>query len=218
MDPSVPLRKRAAGPHAEDGSCPICFSSYVMRFFPQLTAAALLLATAVPDSAWAGAAFNKTMQLQGTNFQVQSSGEGSQQQLTITTAGAKPTIKPIRQTVNGQVVGAEVADLNNNGLPEIYVYVQGAGSGSYGEVVAYAVIKGSELSPITLPELRGANAEGYQGHDQFRVVEDCLARRFPIYKAGDSNAKASGGQRQICYKLKAGEAGWLLRPTSVVKF
>ena len=190
----------------------------VKRLFPQLTAAALLLATALPGSAWAGAAFNKTLKLQGISFQVQSSGEGSQQQLTISTTGAKPPIKPIRQTVNGQVVGAEVADLNANGLPEIYVYVQGAGSGSYGEVVAYAVIKGAELSPITLPELTGANAQGYQGHDQFQVVESCLARRFPIYKPGDSNAKASGGQRQICYKLKAGEAGFILRPTSVLKF
>jgi hypothetical protein len=63
--------------------------------------------------------------------------------------------RSFRQTVNGQVVGAEVADLNGNGLPEIYVYVQSAGSGSYGEVVGYAVIKGSELSPITLPELTG---------------------------------------------------------------
>jgi len=185
---------------------------------PQLTASALLLATALPGSAWAGAAFNKTLELQGISFQVQSSGEGSQQQLTITTTGAKPPLKPIRQTVNGQVVGAEVADLNANGLPEIYVVVQGAGSGSYGEVVAYAVIKGAELSPITLPELTGANAQGYQGHDQFQVVESCLARRFPIYKPGDSNAKATGGQRQICYKLKAGEAGWILRPTSVLKF
>jgi hypothetical protein len=189
-----------------------------MRFFPQLTAAALLLATALPGSAWAGAAFNQTLQLQGTSFQVQSSGEGSQQQLTITTKGTNAAIKPIRQTVNGQVVGAEVADLNSNGMPEIYVYVQGAGSGSYGEVVAYAVMKGAELSPITLPELTGANAQGYQGHDQFQVVESCLARRFPIYKPGDSNAKATGGQRQICYKLKAGEAGFILQPTSVLKF
>ena len=188
------------------------------RLFPQLTAAALLLATALPGSAWAGGAFNKTLKLQGISFQVQSSGEGSQQQLTITTTGAKPPIKPIRQTVNGQVVGAEVADLNANGLPEIYVYVQGAGSGSYGEVVAYAVIKGDELSPITLLELTGANAQGYPGHDQFQVVESCLARRFPIYKPGDSNAKASGGQRQICYKLQAGEAGFILQPTSVLKF
>ena len=188
------------------------------RFLPQLTAAALLLVGALPSTAWAGADFHKTLNLQGISFQVHSSGEGSQQQLTITTSGAKPALKPIRQTVNGQVVGAEVADLNGNGLPEIYVFVQGAGSGSYGELVAYAAIKGSELSPIYLQELSGAPAQGYQGHDQFRVVESCLVRRFPIYKPGDSNAKATGGLRQICYKLKAGEAGWILRPTSVLQF
>ena len=202
--------------HAILKTCPA--SPSLKRLLPQLTAAALLLATALPGSAWAGAGFHKTLNLQGISFQVHSSGEGSQQQLTITTTGAKPPIKPIRQTVNGQVVGAEVADLNNNGMPEIYVFVQGAGSGSYGEVVGFAVIKGSELSPITLPELTGANAQGYQGHDQFQVVESCLARRFPIYKPGDSNAKATGGQRQICYKLKAGEAGFILQPTSVLKF
>ena len=158
------------------------------RLLPQLTAAALLLVTSLPGGAWAGAAFNKTLELQGISFQVQSSGGGSQQQLAITTTGAKPPIKPIRQTVNGQVVGAEVADLNYNGMPEIYVFVQGAGSGSYGEVVGFAVIKGSEHSPITLPELTGVNAQ------------------------------ATVGQRQICYKLKAGEAGFILQPTSVVKF
>ncbi len=189
------------------------------RLFPQLSAAALLLAVALPSTAWAGAGFDKTLTLQGVSFHVQSSGEGSQQQLTITTtSGTKPAIKPIRQTVNGQVVGAEVADLNSNGMPEIYVFVEGAGSGSYGELVAYAVLKGSNLSPISLPELTGAAAQGYQGHDRFAVVESCLARRFPIYKPGDSNAKATGGLRQICYKLKAGEAGWMLQPSNVEQF
>ena len=90
------------------------------RFFPQLTAAALLLATALPASARAGAAFNQTLQLQGISFQVQSRGEGSQQQLTISPTGANQPIQSIQQTVNGRVVGAEVADLNSNGLPEIY--------------------------------------------------------------------------------------------------
>ena len=188
------------------------------RLFPQLTAAALLLATALPRSAWAGAAFNQTLKLQGISFQVQATGAGSQQQLTITTTGAKPPIKPIQQTVNGRVVGAKVADLNGNGTPEIYVFVQGAGSGSYGELVAYAVINSSDLSPIYLQELTGPNAQGYRGHDQFEVVEGCLVRRFPIYKPGDTNAKATGGERQICYKPTAGEASWILRPTSVLKF
>jgi hypothetical protein len=193
-------------------------SVLLKRIVPQLTAAALLLATALPGRAWAGAAFNQTLKLQGISFQVQSSGEGSEQHLTITTSGAKPPIQPIHQTVNGRVVGAQVADLNGNGTPEIFVFVQGAGSGSYGELVAYAVTKGRDLSPIVLQELSGPMAQGYQGHDQFAVVEGCLVRRFPIYKPGDTNAKATGGERQICYKLKAGEASWILRPTSVLKF
>mgnify|MGYP006982884664 CR=1 FL=1 len=60
--------------------------------------------------------------------------------------------------------------------------------------------------------------QGFQGHDSFEVVEGCLARRFPIDKAGDTNAKATGGERQICCKLKHGEAGWILRSTSVLNF
>jgi hypothetical protein len=111
----------------------------------------------------------------------------------------------------------EVADLDSDGLPEIYVFVQGAGSGSYGEVVAFALMK-YDLSPIYLRELTDPNAQGYRGHDQFEVVEGCLVRRFPIYKPGDTNAKATGGKRQICYKLQQGEASWILRPTSVLKF
>jgi hypothetical protein len=84
--------------------------------------------------------------------------------------------------------------------------------------VAYAVTSGTDLSPIYLQELSGAVAEGYQGHDQFEVVEGCLVRRFPLYTSGDTNAKATGGERQICYKLFNGEASWILRPTSVLKF
>lgn len=37
-------------------------------------------------------------------------------------------------------------------------------------------------------------------------------------RQGDSNAEATGGERQICYKLISGEADWILRPTSVLKF
>ena len=81
------------------------------HFLPQLSAAALVLATALPGSARAGASFNQTLNQQGISFQVQSSGEGSQQQLTITTTGARPPIKPIQQTIDGRVVGAKVADL-----------------------------------------------------------------------------------------------------------
>ncbi|MFM9089641.1 MAG: PliI family lysozyme inhibitor of I-type lysozyme [Cyanobium sp.] len=182
-----------------------------------IAALLMLLASGQGGSVWAGGAFQRTLSLQGYTFEVQATGEGSQQQLTIITKGGKPPIHSLRQTVDGQVIGAEVEDLDGNGRPEIFVYVQSAGSGSYGQLVAYSVIPGATLSPITLPELSGSLAQGYMGHDTYAVVENCLARRFPIYKPVDSNAKPTGGERQICYKLKAGEGGWILRPTSVLK-
>jgi hypothetical protein len=58
------------------------------HLFPLLTATALLLVTALPGSAWAAAAFNKTLKLQGISFQVLSRGEGSQQQLDRTELSA----------------------------------------------------------------------------------------------------------------------------------
>ena len=183
-------------------------------------AAGLLLSSGLlaMDRASAAGLFQRSLSLQGVTFNVKASGEGSQQELTITARDGKRPYQPIRQTVDGQVIGAEVADLNSNSLPEIYVYVQSAGSGGYGQVVAYSVVKGHQLSPISLQELGAAPAKGYMGHDAFSIVEGCLVRRFPIYKPGDSNAKATGGLRQICYKLRNGEAGWILRPTSVMTF
>ncbi len=50
---------------------------------------------------------------------------------------------------------------------------------------------------------------GYMGHDEFAIIETSLARRFPIYKDGDTNNDPTGGTRQIEYKLKDGEASRL---------
>ncbi len=56
------------------------------------------------------------------------------------------------------------------------------------------------------------------GHDEFRVVENRLVRRFPLYAEGDTNASASAGTRQLQYRLVAGEAGWLLEVDKVVDY
>jgi hypothetical protein len=190
----------------------------MVRFLHSLTLAWFSIALGGAALVAPVPSFNSTLELQGVRFQVKSDGVGSQRQLTITTSGTRRPIPVIRRTVDGAVVGAEVSDLNANGQPELYVFVQGAGSGSDGELVAYALNIGSSLTPITLPELSGALARDYQGHDSFAVVESCLARRFPTYKSGDTNAHPTGGLRQICYKLKAGEAGWILRPAGVQTF
>jgi len=177
-----------------------------------ITLAACTLVSTAEEAAPAKG-FDKKLTLQGLTFQVKCPNEGSINKLTITPSGLEGENKPIVVEVDGSVTGAEVEDLDANGFPEIYVYVSSAGSGSYGSLVAYAANKKKSLTEIFLPDLGEdkVNSKGYMGHDQFAVGEGSLLRRFPIYKAGDSNAKPTGKTRQLQYKLKAGEAGWLLK-------
>jgi hypothetical protein len=152
------------------------------------------------------------------SFHVRSANAGSVNRLRIEPQGLKGDNAVIQQEIDGTVTLAEVADLNADGSPEIYVYVTSAGSGSYGSLVAYAVNRGKSMSEIFLPPLQDdpKASKGYMGHDEFRVVENTLVRRFPVYGDKDANSQPTGGTRQVQYKLKAGEAGWILRPDRVV--
>ena len=157
--------------------------------------------------------FDKTLKLQGLSFHVQATNEGSLNTLTITTSGLSSSDEVMKQEIDGSVTDAEVADINADGFPEIYVYVTSAGSGSYGSLVAYASNRNKSVTPIYLPELSDDKklSEGYMGHDEFTIIENSFARRFPVYLKDDPNCCPKGGTRQIAYKLVAGEAGWVLK-------
>jgi hypothetical protein len=164
--------------------------------------------------------FDRTLELQGIRFRVRSANEGSINALHIVPSGLAIDNSPIVRTIDGTVTGAEVADLNADGSPEIYVYVTSAGSGSYGSLVAYSANRRKSLSEIYLPAVtRDVRAsKGYMGHDEFAVAESVLVRRFPIYRYGDTNARPTGGLRQLQYKLYPGEAGWVLKIDHVVDY
>lgn len=164
--------------------------------------------------------FDNTFELQGIGFHVISKSEGSINTLQIIPTGLEIDNSPIVREIVGSISGAEIGDIDGNGSPEIYVYITSAGSGSYGELVAYSANNKKSLSEIYLPPIMQdeSASKGYMGHDQFAVVENILARRFPIYKESDSNANPTGGMRQLQYKLVAGEAGWILELDQVVEF
>jgi hypothetical protein len=157
--------------------------------------------------------FDQTLKLQGIGFHVTSANSGSTNELKIVPSGLAIDNTPIVRAIDGQITRAEVADLDADGSPEIYVYIRSAGSGSYGTLVAYSANRRKSLSEIYLPPVSddAQAARGYMGHDDFAVVENTLVRRFPVYKDGDSNAAPSGGVRQLQYKLKPGEANWQLK-------
>ena len=164
--------------------------------------------------------FEKNLKLHGINFHVFCKNKSSLNTLTITPTGLEKDNTVIQQEIDGTVTGAEIADINNDGSPEIYIYIHSAGSGVYGNVIAYSAnnkksLSGIYLSPLTDDKI---NSQGYMGHDEFAVIETSLARRFPVYKKGDINSEPSGGTRQLQYKLVAGEATWQLKLVNSVEF
>ena len=164
--------------------------------------------------------FSKTVEMHGISFTVESDNSSSINKLKVTPKGLEGSNETIEVEIDGGVVGAEVGDLNIDGSPEVYVFVTGAGSGSYGSVVGFVANNKKSLSQVNVPELKEGSDEikGYMGHDEFAVVESTLVRRFPVYKEGDSNAKPTGGTRQLQYKLKQGEAAWQLVVDKVVNY
>lgn len=177
-------------------------------------------ASAEPASQTTPVTYDQTLEYAGISFHVLATGDGSIGSVTITPSGLEVDNSPLTRETDGKVVLAEVADLNVDGSPEIYVYTQSAGSGSYAGLIAYAVNNGKSMSEIYLPpvtENPGASP-GYMGHDEFRVVESTLVQRFPVYREGDTNAGPTGGTRQVQYRLEAGEAGWVLRADKIVEY
>ena len=178
-----------------------------------ICAAALLTTTLYANQPETAKNFDKVLTLQGITFHVVATNEGSLNQLTIIPTGLEGSNRVIKQEIDGSVTGAQIADINADGSPEIYVYVNSAGSGSYGTLVAYSANNKKSLSRIYLPSLEDdkKNAVGYMGHDEFKIMKSTLSRSFPVYKEGDANCCPKGGTRQLQYKLIAGEAGWQLK-------
>ena len=152
--------------------------------------------------------FQKTLQFKGISFDIYTKGSGSLRQLNIQPEGFEETNKSFELEIEGKVTDAQVADLNSDGFPELLIFTQSAGSGSYGNVIAFSANGAKSMSRVYFQPVN-ENAKlkkGYMGHDTFLINESALIQEFPIYKEGDPNSNPTGGVRRIQYKLVNGEA------------
>jgi hypothetical protein len=159
--------------------------------------------------------FSEKLVINNIEFKIASQNSSSRNSVEIVPVGFKKNLEVIKTSVEGVVTGAETADLNNDGYPEVYVYINSADKSAYGSILAFASNKNLSLSPIYLPALNESSkdAASYNGRDEFSVVENRLMRRFPV-------VSRNGVQRyrQIQYRLIAGEAGWILKVDRVDSF
>ena len=110
------------------------------------------------------------------------------------------------------VENAWASDLNGDGWPEITVVQGCAGSGGYGTVTTFELVKGN----VKRYKLPMSGCAGYAGHDSFtmKVPKSELIRKFPLYQKGDVNAEPTNGKYVIVYSF--GKDGWKkVRETNV---
>jgi hypothetical protein len=160
--------------------------------------------------------FVQVLRLQGAGFGIDAQPKGEKTELTISSMGLENSDgDPIILSIDGEVVDAEIEDLNSDGSPEVVVYTR-SGEKSFGNV--YGVSGNSNISmssfyfPPTTdnPEIN----EGYDGRDEFALVETSLVQRFPIYLDGEPTGKT----RQVTYELVNGEAGRRFQVKKVEEF
>jgi hypothetical protein len=163
------------------------------------------------------APFDKKEALHGISFHVTSPNHASGNTVRLVPAGLQIDNSPIEMEVAGVVTGAEVADINADRSPEIYIYVQEPGADKRTTLVAFSANKKRSLSAIYLPTLEDAKGaeKGYCGNDVMAAVEGTFIRRFPIC---GKDQQPTGKTRQLQYKLRPGEAGWQLRLDRKMEF
>lgn len=152
-----------------------------------------------PNNSADTTAFSKSMDWNDDYFEVRASSG----KLTIRTFGQDEGNEVFEHDITGLVTGAEAADLNKDGYPEVMVFVTEAGSGSYGNVIGYSSNYGKSMTRVQFPSTAENPAinQGYMGHDTFSTAEDTLVQSFPVYRPGDTNANPTGPIRQVQYIL-----------------
>ncbi|WP_022822900.1 hypothetical protein [Hymenobacter norwichensis] len=166
-----------------------------------------LRSTAAPIAAATPVSFRKELNEGDHRFVLQTTGEGTQRQLEMRVEKAGKELATSTQAIEGTVSDAVTTNLNDDKFPELLVFVTDAGSGSYGQLIGYEFLNQGRRT-LTLPELSGPAAQGYQGHDTFKVEGQQVVRSFPIYLDADPNCCPSGGQRIVHYKLPVGSSAF----------
>jgi hypothetical protein len=161
--------------------------------------------------------FDRTAILQGITFKVTSPNLKTANTVTLTPGGQEIDSKPVTIEIIGTVARIETGDIDVDGSPEIYIYTR---DGDGTSLLAFSVNEQKSLSQIFLPALKDddQSGQGYRGHDEFAVVENSLARRFPIFPEEPGDTRPTGKMRQLQYKLQQAEAGWLLKVEKATEF
>jgi hypothetical protein len=171
----------------------------------------ILLATFACSNLFAQVkAYDSTMKLGKTGYRVKCGNKKpDKNSLTISTIGFESSAtRDYDFEIPGRINKAEIDDLNNDGFPDVLLYVINANDKNKGKVVGVSSVNNERITAILFPDIMD-DAKlriGYNGEDEFRLLQGTLLRTFQIFDLTDkANPKPTGIFRNIQYTVVAGE-------------
>ncbi len=154
--------------------------------------------------------FQKTVRFNVYTFVVKAVDTDSTQMITVAAYRGSLLLTRFSQPISGRLTGAEVGDLDGNRLPELYLYSTDANAGLAGRVRGWQFLP-ERLATIT-PAQWAASGAGYMGLDTLWTTRQSLCRQFPVYTINNSDARPTGINRRICYRLRPSGPNFQLVP------
>jgi hypothetical protein len=156
--------------------------------------------------------YDSTMKVGKVGYRVSTNNKNEERNsTTISPIGFGSSARDVTVEVRGRITKSEVDDLNRDGFPDLVIYVFSGGAKNTGTVLGVSSDKNESFLPIIFPDIVDDPKLriGYNGQDQFLLMEGMLIRRFPLYAMDSVNnaMKPMGMTRQIMYTVSPDEKG-----------
>lgn len=160
--------------------------------------------SAQPASAAPKGPFKEKLTEGPVSFIVKSPNS-SPNSFTVTTTGMSVRNEATTVDVQGQVVRAKLADLNQDSYPEVYIFTR-TETGTEA-VYAFASYRNRSYGQIYIAEAEpGASRRGNGG--TYELTETRLIRKFQP----PQNGQRTGDTQSVTYALRKGETSYRLEP------
>lgn len=145
-----------------------------------------------------------TLKMNNAGFRISCNNKTADDNtVSIDPVGFKNSANSISFRIKGRLISEDIGDLNNDGYPDLLLYVFGIPNVETGTAICVTSVENKSLAPIPFPDIydNPKLREGYKGHDEFSLKYGFLNRSFPVYKTGDADDKPTGGKRMVQYQV-----------------
>jgi hypothetical protein len=149
-------------------------------------------------------------QLGRSGYRVYTSNKSNDKNaVNIKLVGFESEARDLDFTVEGKIKSIAVEDFNNDGFPDLLLFIYSGADFCKATVIGIASEENKSCVPIFFPDIRddAKLRVGYNGHDEFTIIEGNLFRKFPVYNPDNLTGLPTDIKRNIQYRVVKGEKG-----------